>query len=172
MGERSRWSRASSSTADYLTLFNTSPAPAPGGGGGAGLPCIIVKVVWIFIVPSASIERLSTRAMPGAVIVVTSTAPSHVLVRTFSTGPFGPSMVFFDGVPSSRYTVDSELPATVMVTVILLPSTVIVHVLKLPPAFHVPAKFGLSCADTPAMNAIASAAERSARFIFTAPLTS
>ncbi len=108
------------------------------------MPCIIVKVVWTLIVPSASSERLSTRLMPGAVIVVTSTAPSHVLVRTFSTGPFGPSTVLLDGVPSSRYTVESELPATVMVTVILLPSTVIVHELKLPAAFHLPAKFGLS----------------------------
>ena len=34
--------------------------------------------------------------------------------------------MFFDGVPSSMYTVESELPATVIVTVILLPSTVIV----------------------------------------------
>ena len=34
------------------TFFNTSGNPAPGGGGGAGLPCIIVMVVWTFIVPS------------------------------------------------------------------------------------------------------------------------
>lgn len=53
-------------------------------------------------------------------------------------------MAFFEGVPSSMYTVESELPATVMVTIILLPSTVIVHELKLPDDFHVPAKFGLS----------------------------
>ena len=81
-------------------LFNTN-SPAPGGGGGAGLPCIIVKMVWTFIVPSASIERLSTRLTPGAVIVVTSTLPSQVLVKMFSTGPFGPSIVLIDGVPSS-----------------------------------------------------------------------
>lgn len=66
--------------ADDLILLNTIPAPAPGAGGGAGLPCIIVKTVWTLIVPSASIERLSVRLMPGAVIVVTSTSPSHVLV--------------------------------------------------------------------------------------------
>src|SRR5688572_16763829 len=90
-------------------------------------------------------------------IVVTSTSPSHVLVETFSIGPFGPSTVVVDGVPSSRYTLESELPATVIVTVILLPSTVIVHELKLAAAFHLPAKFGLSWADTPAMKTMARA---------------
>jgi hypothetical protein len=59
-------------------LFNTcGGGPVP---GGAGLPFIIVMVFWTFIVPSGSIERLSTRVMKGAVIVVTSTSPSHVLV--------------------------------------------------------------------------------------------
>src|SRR5688572_11238092 len=104
-----------------------------------------MSVFWILIVPSGWIQRFSVMVAPNAVlVVVTSTSPSHVLVETFSIGPFGPSNVFFDGVPSSRYTVDSELPAIVMVTVILLSSTVIAHELKLLSAFHVPAKFGLS----------------------------
>src|SRR5687768_994948 len=127
-------------------------------------------VVVDFIVPSGSSQRLSTIGFgPAVVIVVTSTLPSHVLVKTRSIHPFGPSIGFFDGVPSSMYTVDSEFPAIVRVTVILLPSTVITHCVKLSGDFHLPAKSALSCADTPVMQAIARTAERSARFIFIAP---
>ena len=97
------------------------------------------------MVPSGSSHRLSTWALPLLILVsVTRTPSSQVLVRTVSIGPAGPSTVFVDGVPSSKYTVDSVLPATIMVTVILLPSAVIVHVLKLPAAFHVPVKSGLA----------------------------
>ena len=59
--------------------------------------------------------------------------------------------MFFDGVPSSRYTVEDELPATVRMIVILLPSTAIVCAGPRPPivfdlagsGFHVPTKSGL-----------------------------
>ena len=61
---------------DYPTFFNTSPGP----GGGEGLPGKL-RVFCTLIVPSGSIQRFSTMVAPDpALIVVTSTSPSHALV--------------------------------------------------------------------------------------------
>src|SRR3982751_1113432 len=103
-----------------------------------------MMVVWPFIVPSASNHRLSVRLEFPVTIVVTSTLPSHLLVKVCSISTPPLPNVFFDGVPSSMYTIDSELPATVRVIVILLPSTAMFHRSKLSAAFHVPAKLGVS----------------------------
>ena len=86
--------------------------------------------------------------------------------------------MFFDGVPSSMYTIEAVLPRNRAADRHLAAldrdrlsrrnrSDLEVAV----SICHVPSKFGLSCADSPAMSEIARAAKRIARFMFITPST-